>query len=147
MSVLTSVLRAVRSALSWVFVLPIRLYVRFISPAIPPRCRYAPTCSAYAMEAIHVHGPVKGLLLGSWRLIRCNPWSLGGVDYVPPKGRWKPEPWVPPADWAGNATDIVRPTPMGLEHLLGENAGAPLVPENLPARAGRQQSTMSAQTA
>ncbi|MCI7671532.1 MAG: membrane protein insertion efficiency factor YidD [Schaalia hyovaginalis] len=141
------IIEAIRRPIRWVLILPIRLYRRFISPMIAPRCRYAPSCSTYAMEAIEVHGPIKGIILGTWRLLRCNPWSLGGVDHVPPKGRWKPEPWTPPEDWAGNATDIVRPTPMGLEPLLGENAGAALVPENPPAKAGRSQGARRARTA
>lgn len=80
----------------------IRFYQRFISPAFPQRCRYAPTCSAYAAEAIEVHGAAKGLVLGVWRVLRCNPWSLGGVDHVPARGRWRPDPWVPPDDWPGH---------------------------------------------
>ncbi len=131
--------RTRRRPVSRILIFPIRLYRRFISPMIAPRCRYAPTCSAYTIEAIEVHGPIKGILLGTWRIIRCNPWSLGGVDRVPPQGHWKPEPWIPPQDWAGHASDIVRPTPMGLEPLLGENAGSALVLENLPAKAGRSR--------
>jgi putative membrane protein insertion efficiency factor len=66
-------------------VLPIRFYQKFISPAIPSRCRYYPSCSAYAVEAIRVHGAGRGLLLAGWRLLRCNPLSDGGLDPVPPK--------------------------------------------------------------
>ena len=66
-------------------VLPIRFYQKFISPAIPARCRYYPSCSAYAVEAIRVHGVGRGLLLAGWRLLRCNPFSDGGLDPVPPK--------------------------------------------------------------
>ena len=60
----------------------IRLYQKFISPLTPPRCKYYPTCSAYALEAYRKHGLIKGTVLSTWRLLRCNPWSLGGVDYV-----------------------------------------------------------------
>jgi putative membrane protein insertion efficiency factor len=63
----------------------IRFYQRFISPLIPPRCKYYPSCSAYAVEAIRVHGPWRGLALAGWRLLRCNPLSDGGLDPVPPK--------------------------------------------------------------
>ncbi len=63
----------------------IRVYQRFISPLLPPRCRYYPTCSNYAVEAIKVHGPWRGLALAGWRLLRCNPLSDGGLDPVPPK--------------------------------------------------------------
>lgn len=71
--------------LSNVLVAFIRFYQRFISPLIPPRCKYYPSCSAYAVEAIRVHGPWRGLALAGWRLLRCNPLSDGGLDPVPPK--------------------------------------------------------------
>lgn len=67
------------------FIFPIRLYQKFISPCFPRRCRYYPTCSAYAVTAIKKHGAVKGIILGSYRLLRCNPFSKGGIDYVPDK--------------------------------------------------------------
>ncbi len=84
---------------------PIRLYQKLISPMLPPRCRYYPSCSSYAVQAIEVHGVLKGTTLGAWRVLRCNPWSLGGVDHVPPKGEWKAPEWVPPDDWAGYDLD------------------------------------------
>ena len=59
---------------------PIRAYQRWISPALAPRCRYYPTCSAYAVEAVRELGPVRGTILAGWRLLRCNPFSHGGVD-------------------------------------------------------------------
>ncbi len=59
---------------------PVRLYQRFISPAIPNRCRYHPSCSEYAVRSIKGFGILKGLVLAGWRLLRCNPWSHGGVD-------------------------------------------------------------------
>jgi uncharacterized protein len=61
---------------------PIRIYQRVISPVIPRRCKYEPTCSRYAVEAIREYGILRGLLLGVWRLLRCNPWSHGGYDPV-----------------------------------------------------------------
>jgi putative membrane protein insertion efficiency factor len=61
---------------------PIVLYQRFISPAIPRRCKYEPTCSRYALNAIREYGILKGLVLAAWRLLRCNPWSHGGYDPV-----------------------------------------------------------------
>ena len=61
---------------------PILLYQRFISPAIPRRCKYEPTCSRYAVEAIRAHGVWRGFVLAAWRLLRCNPWSYGGYDPV-----------------------------------------------------------------
>ena len=61
--------RALRALLS----APIVAYQRYISPALGPRCRYAPSCSTYALQAIRVHGLIKGLILTAWRLLRCNP--------------------------------------------------------------------------
>ena len=63
----------------------LRLYQRWISPAFGPRCRYYPSCSHYGYEAIRVHGAVKGTALTAWRILRCNPWTPGGVDHVPPR--------------------------------------------------------------
>jgi uncharacterized protein len=62
-------------------VLLVRIYQRLVSPLLPRRCRYHPTCSAYAVEAIRLHGPARGVVLAGWRLLRCNPWSRGGVDH------------------------------------------------------------------
>jgi putative membrane protein insertion efficiency factor len=65
-----------------VAILPIRLYQLLISPLVPANtCRYHPSCSEYAALAIRKHGVVKGIALAAWRLLRCNPWSRGGVDY------------------------------------------------------------------
>ncbi len=61
---------------------PIWLYRRLISPALPRRCKYEPTCSRYAAEAIQRFGVARGLVLASWRLLRCNPFSYGGYDPV-----------------------------------------------------------------
>jgi putative membrane protein insertion efficiency factor len=63
-------------------VTPIVVYQRWISPAIPRRCKYEPTCSRYAVEAIREYGILRGLVLAGWRLLRCNPWSHGGYDPV-----------------------------------------------------------------
>ena len=60
--------------------LPIRAYRRFVSPALTPRCRYYPTCSAYAEEAIRELGAVRGTVVAVWRVLRCNPFSAGGLD-------------------------------------------------------------------
>lgn len=70
---------------------PIHFYQRWISPALPARCRYYPTCSAYAVQAVQVHGAAKGLVLAAWRILRCNPLTRGGVDHVPLPGRWRYE--------------------------------------------------------
>ena len=61
---------------------PIRAYQRFISPGLPRRCKYHPSCSEYAVGAIRSHGVLRGSVLALWRLLRCNPWSHGGVDFV-----------------------------------------------------------------
>jgi uncharacterized protein len=64
------------------FVLPIRLYQRVISPFVPTRCRYHPSCSQYAVDAIRTYGVARGIVLAGWRILRCNPWSAGGFDPV-----------------------------------------------------------------
>jgi len=69
-------LRALRS----VFVAPLLAYRRLISPALPARCKYHPSCSAYAIEAVRELGIFRGSIVAAWRLARCNPWSHGGVD-------------------------------------------------------------------
>ncbi|PRX99572.1 membrane protein insertion efficiency factor YidD [Allonocardiopsis opalescens] len=69
-----------------VLMLPIRGYRRFISPLMPPVCRFQPSCSAYAMEALAVHGAARGLWLTIRRLGRCQPFHPGGLDPVPPRG-------------------------------------------------------------
>ena len=61
---------------------PIRAYQRWISPSRPRRCKYEPTCSAYAVESIERFGVIRGFILASYRLIRCNPFSHGGFDPV-----------------------------------------------------------------
>lgn len=69
-------------ALQAVVLAPIRLYQRVISPALPRHCKYEPTCSHYAVQAIRRYGILRGLVLAGWRLLRCNPWSHGGLDPV-----------------------------------------------------------------
>ncbi|GAA1677832.1 membrane protein insertion efficiency factor YidD [Fodinicola feengrottensis] len=71
-------------------IIPVLAYRRWISPALPPRCRFYPTCSAYAVEALRVHGALRGLGLSAWRLARCHPFHPGGYDPVPDKA--SPEP-------------------------------------------------------
>lgn len=67
----------------------IRLYQRHISPHTGSKCRFEPTCSAYAIQAIETHGSAKGLMLFTWRFLRCNPFGKIGYDPPPEKGRWK----------------------------------------------------------
>jgi putative membrane protein insertion efficiency factor len=71
--------------LTWLLIGLVRGYQLVVSPWIAPRCKYYPSCSAYALTALRVHGVVRGAGLAGWRLLRCNPWSLGGVDHVPPR--------------------------------------------------------------
>jgi putative membrane protein insertion efficiency factor len=73
----------------------IRGYQRLISPAFPRRCRYEPTCSAYAVESIGRFGALRGTLLATWRLLRCNPFSHGGFDPVPERFTLKVGPVDP----------------------------------------------------
>ncbi|MFI6543375.1 membrane protein insertion efficiency factor YidD [Streptomyces prunicolor] len=65
----------------------IKLYQWTISPLLGPVCKYYPSCSHYGYAAIDQHGAIKGTALTAWRILRCNPWSLGGVDHVPPRKR------------------------------------------------------------
>ena len=67
----------------YIFIIPIKLYQKLISPLFPPRCKYYPSCSSYCLTAYEKHGIIKGTVLSGWRLLRCNPWSLGGIDKVP----------------------------------------------------------------
>jgi putative membrane protein insertion efficiency factor len=68
------------------FLLLIIFYRKCVSPLLPPACRYSPTCSAYALEALREHGFFVGLFLSAWRILRCNPFGGRGYDPVPPKG-------------------------------------------------------------
>jgi putative membrane protein insertion efficiency factor len=77
------VLDAVVAAVDWALVGLIRVYQYAISPMFGQRCKYYPSCSNYAIGAIREHGPLKGIGLASWRLLRCNPFSNGGYDPVP----------------------------------------------------------------
>jgi putative membrane protein insertion efficiency factor len=119
---------------------PIRFYQRFITPYTPATCRYYPTCSAYAVTALRTRGAIVGTALTVWRLLRCNPWSDGGIDHVPVTG-WRsgersgpagschdetparvptgsePEPGAPPAgdpaDWSGAPPSRAPKTKIG----------------------------------
>lgn len=72
-----------KKALSYILILPIKLYQYCISPLFPPACRYTPTCSQYTIEALKKHGPFKGLWLSLKRICRCHPWGGSGYDPVP----------------------------------------------------------------
>ena len=71
---------------------PIRGYRRVVSPLLPARCKYAPSCSAYALEAVEGYGILRGLVLAGWRLLRCNPLSHGGWDPVDAQRLFAPRP-------------------------------------------------------
>jgi len=73
-----------RSPVAWLLAWPIRFYRRFLSPLLPPACRYEPSCSRYALEALAVHGAVAGSWYAARRLARCHPWGGHGHDPVPP---------------------------------------------------------------
>jgi putative membrane protein insertion efficiency factor len=73
-----------RSALSWLLLFALRVYRSTLSPLMGGQCRYIPSCSCYAEEAIESRGPWRGSALAVWRLLRCHPFSAGGLDPVPP---------------------------------------------------------------
>lgn len=77
------ILQTISRTMARLLILPIRFYQKFISPLTPPSCRYTPTCSQYAVEALRKHGPIKGMYLAVRRLLRCHPWGGHGYDPVP----------------------------------------------------------------
>lgn len=79
----------------------VRAYQLVVSPWVTATCKYYPSCSAYALEAVRSHGAVRGSGLALWRLLRCNPWSRGGVDHVP-----GPQPGRAPVHACGQAPPV-----------------------------------------
>jgi putative membrane protein insertion efficiency factor len=77
-------LALIELALLQLLLLPVRLYRRFLSPVLPPACRFHPSCSKYALDALTTHGPFRGSWLAARRLSRCHPFHPGGLDPVPP---------------------------------------------------------------
>lgn len=77
------ILQCLKDALEWLLRLLVRFYQLCISPLLPPSCRFTPTCSEYAMQALRKYGPFKGLWLTVKRLSRCHPWGGSGYDPVP----------------------------------------------------------------
>ena len=71
--------------MKWLLIGLVRAYQLLVSPLLGQTCRYYPSCSAYAVQALEVHGAVKGTWLAVRRLLRCHPWAAGGVDHVPPR--------------------------------------------------------------
>ncbi len=74
---------AIKRILSFPFIVLVRFYQICISPLKPATCRFTPTCSAYAIEALRKYGPIKGIWLAAKRIIRCHPWGGSGYDPVP----------------------------------------------------------------
>jgi len=82
-----------RKVIGWIFLIPVYFYKYAISPFTPASCRHVPTCSTYAVEAIKIHGPFKGVWLATKRISHCHPWGTSGYDPVPPrKEKRKQEP-------------------------------------------------------
>lgn len=81
---LPALLRGGAAIFGWPLLALLWIYRSFVSPALPPACRYYPSCSRYAAEAIARHGPVRGAWMALRRLLRCHPWAPGGPDPVPP---------------------------------------------------------------
>jgi putative membrane protein insertion efficiency factor len=74
-----------RKIFIWILKIPVYFYRYFISPMTPASCRHIPTCSEYAIKALEIHGPIKGLYLGTRRILHCHPWGTHGLDPVPPR--------------------------------------------------------------
>jgi putative membrane protein insertion efficiency factor len=88
----TRLVAAARRGAVMLLVLPIRAYQLVVSPLLGPRCRFYPSCSSYAVEALRGHGPLKGTWLSAHRLLRCHPWTPGGLDPEPPTTRSGADP-------------------------------------------------------
>jgi putative membrane protein insertion efficiency factor len=113
----------------------VRFYQRAISPVFPPRCRFEPSCSAYAAEAIEVHGAGRGSWLALRRLAKCAPWHPGGIDLVPPRAGTgtaepthssctaAPDPTTPPVPEADDIRRRHRATPPAPRRSAQQEAG------------------------
>ena len=82
-------------------------YQRWISPALLPACRYVPSCSQYALEAVERHGALRGSRLAAWRVLRCHPFVRGGYDPVPPAS--SPQTQPSPSLGAGSDPELLKP--------------------------------------
>jgi len=78
-----TIIKSLGNFIVYLLILPIKMYKTVISPILPPACRYTPTCSTYAIEALKKHGPFKGLYLAIKRILSCHPWGGSGYDPVP----------------------------------------------------------------
>jgi uncharacterized protein len=92
----------VKRSLVEIFLFPLRAYRQWISPALPRRCKYHPTCSAYAEQAIRELGIMRGTIVAGWRLLRCNPLSRGGYDPLEERTLFRAHDQAPPHDRARN---------------------------------------------
>jgi putative membrane protein insertion efficiency factor len=106
----------VKRLLSALLIAPIRLYQRWISPALAPRCRYYPTCSDYAIQAIRELGPIRGPILAAWRLLRCNPFSHGGFDELSDRRLFRNTP--------GRSDRTASPSTAATNTAAGSTAGS-----------------------
>jgi uncharacterized protein len=79
----------IQKGLGWILLLPVYFYKIVISPFTPASCRHVPTCSEYAVQAIKIHGPFRGFILTTKRILHCHPWGTQGYDPVPPKNKFK----------------------------------------------------------
>ncbi|GAA3670281.1 hypothetical protein GCM10022237_32610 [Nocardioides ginsengisoli] len=104
---------------TWLLIGLVRGYQLVISPLLGPTCRYYPSCSAYALEALRVHGAIKGTWLAVRRLLRCHPWAPGGVDHVPPRHRHGDDP--SPARTERDSEDL-RPATVAGDHHSPQGA-------------------------
>lgn len=101
-------MRNIATRAAWAVGLPLRValiglfraYRALGGGALGGRCRFYPSCSHYAEEAVRVHGAAKGAALAGWRIVRCNPFSPGGVEHVPARGRWSQYDTVSPGEVA-----------------------------------------------
>ena len=113
MNLVRSAVRLVSQVVVFVLVTLVRAYQLLVSPMLGPTCRFYPSCSAYAVEALRSHGPLRGSWLTIRRLGRCHPWNPGGVDLVPPReGRRSPE------------TGDGRPTQTSVRHQADHPSGS-----------------------
>ncbi len=97
-------LRLIRSVPARILIFCIELYRTYVSPLRLPTCRFSPTCSEYAVEALKTHGAIKGTLLAIARLLKCAPWHSGGWDPVPEHGSW----WVRKQTSTDESHDLAR---------------------------------------
>jgi uncharacterized protein len=93
---------------AWVLTMLVRGYQLVLSPLLGPRCRFYPSCSTYAVQALSTHGAVKGSWLAAGRLLHCHPWNPGGVDHVPPAEQFA---WFSRSPGSSEASTTVRRTP------------------------------------